>query len=127
MVPPNFTDNSHCPPHRVRLQNTCYVSVRILSCCNVHSTSRPTRLIHSAAKLQDVFIEDFPRASHQPATFCAFHNPLLVLITAFVILIVIIYMNLSLLSTVNSLFLCNYSEPYSQNRCFAAFLLHGSE
>ena len=102
--------------NNIQYHNMCY-SI-ILSCCNVHSTSRPTRHIHSAAKLQDVFIKNFPRASHQPAALCAFHSLLLVLIIAFIILLLIIYMNPSALSTTNSLF-----QPLSTicrvfNTCF---------
>ena len=38
-------------------------------------------------KLKDVFINDFPRASHQPATFCPFPHLLLVPVNAFFILL----------------------------------------
>ncbi len=57
--------------------------IMILFRYNVLSPSPPTRILHSAAKLQDVFIKNFPRASHQPAAFCPFHSLLLVLINAF--------------------------------------------
>lgn len=40
--------------------------------------SGPRRVFRSAIKLQDVFAISFPRASHQPAAFCAFPLRLLV-------------------------------------------------
>ena len=125
VVPPNFTGNSHCLPQRVQPNDLRYNNVRysaILSCCNVHSTSRPTRHVHSAAKLQDVFIKNFPRASHQPAALCAFRSLLLVLINAFVIPSFIIYMNPSVLSTTNSYFQSSPPLIYSSNHLIQKYL-----
>lgn len=39
---------------------------------------KPASPAHSVIKLRDVFTVSFPRASHQPATFCAFPLQLLI-------------------------------------------------
>jgi len=52
-----------------------------------HSQLNPISRKGSVMKLQDVFINDFPRASHQPAAFCPFPHLLLVPVNAFFILL----------------------------------------
>ena len=58
VLPPSFANNSHYLPHQVQ-------SYPVAITCETPST--PTNF---NVKLKDVFIISFPRASHQPATFC---------------------------------------------------------
>lgn len=75
VLPPLFTNSSHCLPLQVQPK-------RYSKCYNVHPSVTAYSFLFGV-KLRDVFIFSFLRASHQPATFCAFPQKLLLLIFAF--------------------------------------------
>lgn len=52
---------------------------------------KPASPAHSVIKLRDVFTVSFPRASHQPAAFCAFPLQLLIPFNTFSFLFILHY------------------------------------
>ena len=77
VLPPLFTDSSHCLPLQVQL-------TRYSKCCNVHQNVTAYSLLFGV-KLREVFALQFSWASHLPAPFCRSLCILLVPIFAFLI------------------------------------------
>ena len=77
VLPPLFTDSSHCLSLQVQLK-------RYSKCCNVHQNVTAYSLLFGV-KLREVFALQFSWASHLPAPFCRSLCILLVPIFAFLI------------------------------------------
>lgn len=76
VLPPYFTDNSHCLPHRVLKYPDILTVVIRRSLLGVLKQLRSVRSSGMYSKKSSV------RASHLPAAFCAFRSFLLVPFTA---------------------------------------------
>ena len=79
VIPPFFTDSSHCLTLQVSNNTLAFVT------CAAPSQPTESRFAESTfgVKLGDVFAASFPRTSHQPVTFCSFHLLLLLPVKAY--------------------------------------------